>query len=65
MGLTSRSDKTSFQTSLSRCTDSMVAATYMQAGSKLPDANAAGFNLYMNFDLSSFSMSSFQKAEVE
>ena len=33
MGFTSRSDKTSFQISLSRCTGSMVAATYMQAGS--------------------------------
>ena len=65
MGFTSRSDKTSFQISLSRCTDSMVEATYMQAGIKLPDVNAARFHLYMNYDLSSFSISSFQRAEVE
>ena len=65
MGFTSRSDKTSFQISLSRCTDSMVAAIYMQAGSKLPDAIAEGFHLYMNYDFSSFSISSFQRAEVE
>ena len=65
MGFTSRSDKTSFQISVSRCTDSMVAATYMQAGSKIPDASTAGLHLYMNYDLSSFSISSFQRAEVE